>query len=30
MVTRLKDTDFVLKDCSFGAVKLTENADPDK
>ena len=30
MVMRLKNTDFALKDCSFGAVKLTENADPDK
>ena len=28
MVTRLAD--FTLKDCLFGAVKLTENADPDK
>ena len=24
------NTDFTLKDCLFGAVKLTENADPDK
>ena len=22
--------DFTLKDCLFGAVKLTKNADPDK
>ena len=28
MVTRL--TAFTLKYCLFGAVKLTENADPDK
>ena len=24
------NTDFTLKDCLFGAVKLTKNADPDK
>ena len=24
------NTDFALKDCLFGAVKLTKNADPDK
>ena len=24
------NTDFFLKDCLFGAVKLTKNADPDK
>ena len=24
------DTDFSLKDCLFGAVKLTKNADTDK
>ena len=23
-------TDVTLKDCSFGAVKLAKNADPDK
>ena len=23
------NTDFTLKDCLFGAVKLTKNADPD-
>ena len=24
------NTDFTLKDCLFGAVKITKNADPDK
>ena len=24
------NTDFTLKDCLFGALKLTKNADPDK
>ena len=24
------NTDFTLKDCLYGAVKLTKNADPDK
>ena len=24
------NADFTLKECSFGAVKLTKNADPDK
>ena len=24
------NTDFTLKNCSFGAVKLTKNADPDR
>ena len=23
-------TDFILKECLFGAVKLTKNVDPDK
>ena len=29
MVTRF-NTDFTLKDCLFGTVKITKNADPDK
>ena len=28
--SRNLNTDFTLKDCFFGAVKLTKNADPDK
>ena len=28
--SRELNTDFTLKDCLFGAVKLTKNADPDK
>ena len=29
-LSRDLNTDFALKDCSFGAVKLTKDADPDK
>ena len=27
---KILNADFTLKDCLFGAVKLTKNADPDK
>ena len=25
-----RENDFILKDCLFGALKLTKNPDPDK
>ena len=28
--SRVLNTDFFVKDCLFGAVKITKNADPDK
>ena len=30
MWSRYLNVDFTLKDCLFGAVKITKNADPDK